>query len=92
MIRLCERCYTPIERGEDHVSFAHIHRAHRDGSITWRYSHVHTAPCGAPAARRSAAEPPDTGDWDPARRAFSPAAARWVARATERAERAGRGR
>ncbi|GEL19961.1 hypothetical protein [Pseudonocardia asaccharolytica] len=92
MIRLCERCYSPIERGEDHVRLAHIDGAQADGTLSWCYSYLHTAACCAVAGERSAAEPPDTGDWNPVRRAFSPAAARWAARSAPRSARAGRGR
>jgi hypothetical protein len=35
MITLCERCCVPIADGEPVVRYAHIDRAHPDGSITW---------------------------------------------------------
>jgi hypothetical protein len=30
------------------VRYAHIDRAHPDGSITWNHSYVHTAGCALP--------------------------------------------
>ncbi len=65
MIMLCERCCTPIAEGEPVVRYAHIDRAHRDGSIDWIHSFVHTTGCTAP--RTPAHERPDTGEWDPTR-------------------------
>ena len=43
MTMLCERCCVPIADGEPVVRYAHIDRAHPDGSITWNHSYVHTA-------------------------------------------------
>jgi len=55
MITICERCYMPISDGEPMVRFAHIHRAHADGSITWIHSYLHREVYPAPscAARAS---------------------------------------
>ena len=55
MIMLCERCCVPIADGEPAVRYAHIDRAHPDGSITWNHSYVHTARCAVPWPA------PDTG-------------------------------
>ena len=48
MTMLCERCCVPIADGEPVVRYAHIDRAHPDGSITWNHSYVHTAGCALP--------------------------------------------
>lgn len=80
-ILLCERCYAPIDPArERYTTLAHIDGALPDGGIRWVHSALHAAPCGALATERSAAEPADTGEWDPARRGFSPAAAAWINR------------
>jgi hypothetical protein len=80
MILICERCYAPIDvQHEEHVTYAHIDRALRDGSVLWVRSAVHAAPCGQDARRRSPGERPDAGEWDASRRGFSPAAAAWIA-------------
>jgi hypothetical protein len=80
MILICERCYAPIDlQHEEHVTYAHIDRALRDGSVLWVHSAVHAAPCGQDARRRSPGGRPDPGEWDASRRGFSPAAAAWVA-------------
>jgi hypothetical protein len=65
MITICERCYMPISDGEPMVRFAHIDRAHADGSITWIHSYLHTTGCTLP--RPGPHEHPDTSDWDPTR-------------------------
>ncbi|GAA4555337.1 hypothetical protein [Pseudonocardia xishanensis] len=78
---LCERCYAPIDTArERYTSYAHIDRVLPDGSIAWVHTAVHVALCGEPAVERSAAEPPDTGEWDARRRGLSPAAAAWARR------------
>ena len=64
MIMLCERCYVPIADGEPVVRYAHIDRAHPDGSISWIHSYVHTAGCGCARRRTNA---PDTGERDASR-------------------------
>jgi hypothetical protein len=80
-IQLCERCYAPIDTTrERYTTFAHIDHALPDGGLAWVHSAVHVAPCGATTRERSAAEPPDRGEWDAARRGHSPAAAAWIAR------------
>lgn len=80
-ILLCERCYAPIDPArERHVTLAHIDGALPDGGLRWVHSALHVGPCGALATDRSAAEPPDTGEWDPRRRGFAPAAAAWINR------------
>jgi hypothetical protein len=80
MILICERCYAPIDvEREEHVTYAHIDRALRDGTVLWVHSAVHTAPCGQDAPGRSPGERPDAGEWDASRRGFSPAAAAWIA-------------
>jgi len=58
MTMLCERCCVPIADGEPVVRYAHIDRAHPDGSITWNHSYVHTAGCALPQ------NAPQTGSWD----------------------------
>lgn len=65
MILICERCCTPIAEGEPVVRYAHIDRAHADGSIAWVHSYVHITGCCAP--RPAPHERPDPGAWDPAR-------------------------
>ena len=65
MIMLCERCCVPIADGEPVVRYAHIDRAHPDGSITWIHSYVHTTGCALP--RPAAHQRPDTGEWDASR-------------------------
>jgi hypothetical protein len=65
VIKLCERCYAPIEEGESLVRLAHIERAHADGSVTWAYAYVHLTACATP--RPAPHERPDTGSWDAAR-------------------------
>jgi hypothetical protein len=78
---LCERCYAPIDTAtERYTTLAHIQGVEPDGTVRWVHSALHMSPCGAPARERSAAEPADRGDWNPARRALSPAAAAWIAR------------
>ena len=47
------------------VRYAHIDRAHPDGSIAWLHSYVHTAGCAVP--RPAPHERPDTGEWDASR-------------------------
>ncbi|MCE0768434.1 hypothetical protein LWC35_36910 [Pseudonocardia kujensis] len=82
-IHLCERCYAPIDTArERYTTLAHIDRVLPDGSIAWVHTALHTEACGEPARERSAAEPPDTGEWDAARRGHSPAAAQHAARRT----------
>jgi hypothetical protein len=53
MIRICERCFNPIGPNEPHIRLAHLDQAHRDGSIDWVYSYVHSdlnrARCTPPA-------------------------------------------
>jgi hypothetical protein len=66
MIMLCERCYAPISEGEPLVRFAHIDRAHADGSISWIHTYVHTGGCGE-KPRPAPHERPDTGEWDASR-------------------------
>ncbi|MFR9801415.1 hypothetical protein ACL02T_03810 [Pseudonocardia sp. RS010] len=80
-VHLCERCYAPIDTArERYTTLAHIDRVLPDGGIAWVHSALHVDPCGAPARERSAAEPADTGGWDPTRRGHSPAAAEHAAR------------
>jgi hypothetical protein len=83
-VHLCERCYAPIDIArERYTTLAHVDRVLPDGSIAWVHSALHADACGEPARERSAAEPPDTGEWDPSRRGHSPAAAQHAARRTE---------
>ena len=89
-ILLCERCYAPVDAsttsaasgGADptYYTLAHIDRVEPDGTVRFVHSAVHVAPCGEPAHLRSAAEPPNVGEWNRARRSHSPAAAAWIAR------------
>lgn len=65
MIMICERCCAPIADGEALVRFAHIDRAHPDGSISWLHTYVHTAACIRP--RPAPHERPDQGTWDASR-------------------------
>jgi len=65
MTMLCERCCVPIADGEPVVRYAHIDRAHPDGSISWIHSYVHTTGCALP--RPAAHQRPDTGEWDGSR-------------------------
>ena len=65
MIMLCERCCAPIADGESMVRYAHIDRAHPDGSITWVHTYVHTAACVVPQVAEH--ERRDQGAWDPSR-------------------------
>ena len=62
MTLLCERCYAPVDRTREPFRC----RTHRgvapDGTPV--HSYVHALPCA----------PPDTGDWDGARRGLPPAA------------------
>lgn len=48
-IRICERCYAPIEADEQYYRLAHIHRARPDGGIDWAHAYVHIGACAAPA-------------------------------------------
>ena len=78
---LCERCYAPIDPArERYTTFAHIDGVLPNGGIRWIHSALHVELCGTLATERSAAEPPDTGEWDTRRRGLSPAAAAWVQR------------
>ncbi|GAA1832990.1 hypothetical protein GCM10009836_08910 [Pseudonocardia ailaonensis] len=84
-ILLCERCFAPVDTvSEGHYTLGHIDSVDADGTVRFVYSAVHTAPCGGAARTRSAAEPPDTGEWDRSRRGASPAAAAWINRRAER--------
>jgi hypothetical protein len=84
-IHLCERCYAPIDTArERYTTLAHIDGVLPDGTVRWVHTALHADACGWPARERSAAEPPDTGEWDPARRGHSPAAAEHAARRTAR--------
>jgi hypothetical protein len=66
MVMLCERCCNPIGDHESMVRYAHIDRAHDDGSITWVHTYVHTrGDCLAP--RPAVHERPDQGGWDASR-------------------------
>jgi hypothetical protein len=66
MVMLCERCFAPVEAGEQNVvSLAHIDDVLPDGSITWNRTYVHTAGCAEP--RVPDHQRPDTGSWDPRR-------------------------
>jgi hypothetical protein len=68
MIKICERCYAPIDDDEPVARLAHIHEAYPDGSVTWHYSYAHAAASPFCAEDPTAtAERPDTGDWDPTR-------------------------
>ena len=65
MIMICERCCTLIAEEDPVVRYAHIDRAHADGSITWIHSYVHIRGCVPP--RPAPHERPDPGTWDAAR-------------------------
>lgn len=72
MIMLCERCFAEIGAGEPVVRLAHIDGAGPDGSLAWRHSFLHVAPCApagtAPCAPAGTApRRPDTGAWNPSR-------------------------
>ena len=58
-IKICERCYTPIESGEQYYRLAHIRRARLDGSIEWAHAHVHTDACTASGESVGDAAPGD---------------------------------
>ncbi|OJY43764.1 hypothetical protein [Pseudonocardia sp. 73-21] len=66
MVMLCERCFSPVEDGEENVvSLAHIDTVLPDGSITWNHAYVHTAGCTEPRVPEH--QRPDTGTWDSSR-------------------------
>lgn len=51
-IKICERCFAPIDDGEPHASLAHIDRARPDGTIAWRHSYIHAATADVRAGDR----------------------------------------
>jgi hypothetical protein len=68
MIKICERCYAPIDDNEPVIRMAHVHEAYPDGSVTWHYAYTHAV--ASPSCTDGLADTgrrPDTGDWDPAR-------------------------
>lgn len=49
-MKICERCFSRIEDGEEFVVLAHIGGVAADGTPQWRHSYVHTAVRGGSVA------------------------------------------